>query len=108
MGGGLKWYEKNNIKPGFDTSESIRVSKQTDCGCNYRFDRHYIEPAIFFEIKDSNHNSSIWFLLPDDKVLLYIMDGEKAPNYDRPQDGKKWGLLYHCLLLGINGQSPVK
>jgi len=45
----LKWYEKNNIKPTFDIEQSIKTSQQNDCGCNYRFDKSYIEKAIFLK-----------------------------------------------------------
>jgi hypothetical protein len=67
----IKRYDTLAIKPSYANEEAIGVSKQVYCGCNFRFDRSYIEKAIFFEIEDDNKNNSIWFLLPDDKVLLY-------------------------------------
>lgn len=106
----LKWYEKNNIKPSFDLNNAIETSQRVDCGCNYRFDRSYIEQAIFFEIHDANNNSSIWFLLPDNKVLLYIMDNATALNFKRSDfgDKKEYGLLYPCALFDTNGKRVTK
>jgi hypothetical protein len=107
---GLKWDSAHNIKLSFDINESIRVSKQVDCGCNYRFDRSYIEQAIFFEIKQDEGNSSIWFLLPDNKVLLYIMDGMEALNFKRTDftDTKNYSLIYPCALFDTDGKRVTK
>lgn len=106
----LKFYEKNNIKPTFDIDQSIKTSRQNDCGCNYRFDKSYIEKAIFFEIYDTNNNSSIWFLLPDNKVLLYIMDNATALDFKRSDfgDKKDYGLLYPCALFDTEGKRVTK
>ena len=101
----LRFSEKNNIKLSFDVQEAIENSKQNDCGCNYRFNRSYIEKAIFFQIHDDNNNSSIWLLLPDGKVLLYIMDNDTALNFRRSDfnDKKNYGLIYPCALFNTNG-----
>ncbi|MFN8290747.1 MAG: hypothetical protein U0U70_10845 [Chitinophagaceae bacterium] len=106
----LKWYEKNNIKPAFDIEQSIKTSQQNDCGCNYRFDNSYINKAIFFEVQDANHSSSIWFLLPDNRVLLYIMDNPTALNFKRSDfnDKKEYGLIYPCAIFDSNGQKIPK
>jgi hypothetical protein len=106
----LKWYEKNNIKPSLDIEQSIKTSQQNDCGCNYRFDKSYIEQAIFFEIRDGEGNSSIWFLLPDDKVLLYIMDSSRTLNFKRSDfnSTKEYGLIYPCALFDKNGNRVTK
>ena len=106
----LKFYEKNNIKPTFDIDQSIKTSQQNDCGCNYRFDKSYIEKAIFFEVHDANNSSSIWFLLPDNKVLLYIMDDSTALNFKRSDfnDKKDYGLIYPCALFDTTGQKIPK
>lgn len=106
----LKFYEKNSIKPTFDIDQSIKTSRQNDCGCNYRFDKSYIEKAIFFEIHDTNNNSSIWFLLPDNKVLLYIMDNATALDFKRSDfgDKKDYGLLYPCALFDTEGKRVTK
>jgi hypothetical protein len=104
----LKFYQKNNIKPGFDIDQSIKTSQQNDCGCNYRFERSYIEKAIFFEISDNNKNSSIWFLLPDNKVLLYLMQGATLLNYSFKDFGDKEYMQYPCVLFDLNGQRVSK
>jgi hypothetical protein len=106
----LKWDSIHNIKLNFDVNESIKTSERVDCGCNYRFDRSYIEQAIFFEIHDKNNNSSIWFLLPDNKVLLYIMDNATALNFKRSDfgDKKEYGLLYPCALFNTEGKRVTK
>jgi hypothetical protein len=101
---GLKWDSLHNIKLSFDVNESIKTSERVNCGCNYRFERSYIERAIFFEIHDSNHNSSIWFLLPDNKVLLYLMQGDKVLNFSHSEFGKLAGLQYPCVLFDKSGQ----
>src|SRR5207245_2015854 len=72
----LEWDSLHNIKNNFDVNESIKVSEHLYCGCNYKFNRSYVEQAIFFEIMDDKENSSIWFLFPDNKVLLYLMQGD--------------------------------
>ncbi|NNV54257.1 hypothetical protein [Limnovirga soli] len=106
----LRWSEKNNIKMTFDIDQSIKTSQQNDCGCNYRFDKSYIEKAIFFEINDATNSSSIWFLLPDNTVLLYIMDNLTALNFKRSDfnDNKEYGLIYPCAIFNSNGQKVPK
>lgn len=109
-----KWMESlnldsiKNINPDYDSHESIKISRQVHCGCNYRFDRNYIEKAIFFEISDENKNSSIWFLLPDNKVLLYLMNGEKVLNYSYKDFGTSTDLQYPCSLFNIEGSMIKK
>ena len=105
----LKWYDKHNIKPNFDTAQSLKTSRLNNCGCNYRFERSFLEKSIFFEIHDSN-NSSIWFLLPNNQVLLYIMDDEQALNFKRSDfdDQKNAGLSHPCTLFDTNGKKVTK
>lgn len=105
----LKITEKNGIKSSFDVNEAIKTSTRNNCGCNYRFNNEYISKAIFFEINDG-HNSSIWFLLPDNKVLLYIMDSENAVNFKRADfdTTKNYGLIYPCALFDLNGNRLSK
>ena len=105
---GLKWDSAHNIKLDFDIDESIKTSRQVNCGCNYRLDRSYIEKAIFFEINDTNRNNSIWFLLPDNKVLLYLMQGDKVLDYNYKDFGESRGLQYPCKLFDIKGQMISK
>ena len=106
----IKRYDTLKVKPTYADDEAIRVSKQIYCGCNFRFDKNYIEKAIFFEVHDANNSSSIWFLLPDNKVLLYIMDNSTALNFKRSDfnDKKEYGLLYPCVLFDTNGQKILK
>jgi hypothetical protein len=105
---GLKWYEKSNVTPSFNLNEAIETSKRLYCGCNYRFDKTYIEKAIFFEIIDENKYSSIWFLLPDNKVLLYLMQGDKVLNFSYSEFGQLTGLQYPCVLFNNSGQRIEK
>ncbi|MDR0505635.1 MAG: hypothetical protein LBH32_02295 [Dysgonamonadaceae bacterium] len=101
----LKWYEKNNITPSFDIAKAIKVSEQNHCGCNYRFERSFLEKAIFFELhNEKTKANSIWFLLPDNRVLLYLMQGEKVLNYDFSKFGENRGLQYPCILFDKNGK----
>lgn len=78
----LKWYEKNNIKPPFDLNESIKTSEKNYCGCNYRFEKNFIEQGIFFEFFNEFGDSSLWILLPDNKSIMYWMSGDKILNYN--------------------------
>jgi hypothetical protein len=106
----IKRYDTLKVKPTYADDEAIKVSKQIYCGCNFRFDKSYIEKAIFFEVYDANNSSSIWFLLPDNKVLLYIMDNSTALDFKRSDfnDKKEYGLLYPCVLFDANGQKIPK
>lgn len=104
----IKQYDTVTLKPSYANEDAIRVSKEVYCGCNYRFDKDYIEKAIFFEISDSTKNNSIWFLLPDNKVLLYLMQGDKVLNYNYKDFGKFSGIQYPCKLFDIKGQMIPK
>lgn len=99
----LDFYSKYNIKPSFDLKEAIKTSERLHCGCNYRFEKSFIDEAIFFEISDKNKNSSVWFLLPDDRVLLYLSQGEKILSFDYTKFGKYPGVQTPCVLFDING-----
>lgn len=100
----LDWYRQRNISPSFDIDEAIATSRQVECGCNYRFDQDFIEKSIFFEIHDRDGNSSIWFLLPDDRVLLYLMQGEKVLEHNYAEFGKSAGLQYPCVMFDLQGR----
>ena len=104
----IKKYDTAAIKPSYANEDAIRVSKEVYCGCNYRFAKDYIEKAIFFEINDTTKNNSIWFLLPDNKILLYLMQGDKVLNYDYKDFGKFRGIQYPCKLFDIKGQMISK
>ena len=100
-----KWYETSPSKDTFDLEKAIETSKFLDCGCNYRFKKDFVEKALFFEIKDER-NSSIWFLLPDNSFLLYIMDNEKVLDFSRTDLNLKKGngLIFPCLLFSKEGK----
>lgn len=106
----LQTSQKLGVKFSFDIDQAIKTSEQVHCGCNYRFERDYLEQAIFFEIRDDAGNSSIWFLLPDDKVLLYIMDSSRTLNFKRSDfnSTKEYGLIYPCALFDKNGNRVTK
>lgn len=106
----LETSQKLGVKFSFDIDQAIKTSQEVHCGCNYRFDRSYLEQAIFFEIRDEGGNSSIWFLLPDDMVLLYVMDSATALNFKRSDfnDTKEYGLIYPCALFDENGNRVTK
>jgi len=101
-----KWHETSPSKDTFDLEKAIETSKFLDCGCNYRFKKDFVERAIFFEIKDDEKNSSIWFLLPDNSFLLYIMDNERVLDFSRNdlnlREGN--GLIFPCLLFSKEGK----
>jgi hypothetical protein len=104
----LKWYEKSNIKPSFDISDAIKTSERNYCGCNYRFESDFINKAIFFEITSNRNASSIWFLLPDNTVLLYHIQSyhlDNATVLDRNLDrfGNNIQLPFACLRFDKNG-----
>ncbi len=99
----LKWYEKNNIKPTFDIKEAIKTSERNNCGCNYRFEKSFIEKGMFFEFFDENDNSTIWILLPDNNALLYIMDNQKALDLNLNEFEESYGIKFPCKLFNSDG-----
>ncbi|WP_442787328.1 hypothetical protein [Flavobacterium suncheonense] len=100
---GLKYYEKNNIKPNFDIEQAIENSTRVNCGCNYRFEKSYLEQGIFFELFGEEGDSSIWVLLPDNKLLLYIMDNDKVINLNLKGYENKHGIKFPCKLFNADG-----
>ncbi|HKX87134.1 MAG TPA: hypothetical protein VJL37_10690 [Flavobacterium sp.] len=107
---GLKWYEQNNIKMSFNKDEAIKNSERNHCGCNYRYTTDFIKRAVFLEIESSLNPSSIWFLLPDDSLLLYHVGSytpEEAIVLDKKlkQFDNNLQLPFSCLLFDKNGNS---
>lgn len=100
----LDWYKTSNIEPTFDLDEAKATSQKLYCGCNFRFNRDFAEQSIFFEIHDEDGNSSIWFLMPDDNVLLYLMQGKKVLNYSYSEFGTLSGMQYPCALFTNDGR----
>lgn len=104
----LKWYEKNNIKPSFDLDKAIKTSERNNCGCNYRFDSDFVKKSIFIEITSNRNASSIWFLLPDNTMLLYHIESyhlADAKVLDMKLDklGNSIQLPFACLRFDKNG-----
>ena len=99
----LKWYEKNNIKPSFNLNEAIKISETNNCGCNYRFEKSFIEKGVFFEFFDEDGNSSIWILLPDNTILLYITDGERVLDLNFTGFKQSFGIKFPCKLFDSKG-----
>jgi hypothetical protein len=100
----IKKYEKEELKPTYANEDAIRVSKQLYCGCNFRFEKDFTEKAVFIELNNKeNKENSIWYLLPDNTVLLYIMQGEKVINYEYTDFGKFPGIQYPCVLFDLKG-----
>ncbi len=109
----LKWYEKSNIKPSFDIDKAIQTSERIYCGCDYRFKSGFVEKAVFFEITSKRNASSIWFLLPDNTVLLYHVESyhlEDASVLDMKLDkfGNGTQLPFACLRFDKNGKLMEK
>lgn len=108
----LKWYENSDTEPLFDIDKAIKTSEINYCGCNYRFEREFIEKAIFFEVTSNRNASSIWFLLPDDTVLLYHV-GSYHLEDARVIDNKlikysDLNLPWACLLFDDTGSLIIK
>lgn len=100
----IKKYENVEPKPTYANEDAIRVSKQLYCGCNFRFEKNFVQKAIFIELKNQdNKENSVWYLLPDNTVLLYIMQGEKVLEYNYRDFGKSSGLQYPCVLFDLKG-----
>jgi len=109
----LKWYETSDIKPSFDIDKAIKTSERNYCGCNYRFESNFIKEAIFFEITSDRNPSSIWFLLPDETVLLYHLETyhlEDAKVIDKriSQYSTDMKLPWACLRFDKKGELITK
>ncbi len=100
----IKKYENEKIKPTYADEDAVRVSKNLYCGCNFRFEKEFAEKAIFIELSDKEKKeNSVWYLLPDNTVLLYIMQGDKVIDYDYTKFGKFPGIQYPCVLFDLKG-----
>lgn len=96
--------QKLGVKFSFDIDQAKKTSQQVYCGCNYRYDKNYLEKAILFKILEQNGNSSSWLLLPDNKVLLYLMQGDSVINFSYQDFGNSRGLQYPCKIFDFNGK----
>ena len=102
---GIRKYETLEPKPTYANEDAIRVSKQIYCGCNYRFERDFAGKAIFLELNNQEtEENSVWYLLPDNTILLYIMQGEKVLDYNYTEFGKSKGVQYPCILFNLKGE----
>lgn len=100
----IQKYDNVEPKPTYANEDAIRVSKQLYCGCNFRFENDFAQKAIFIELKNQdNKANSVWYLFPDNTVLLYIMQGEKVLEYNYTDFGKSSGLQYPCVLFDLKG-----
>ncbi|RZL62233.1 MAG: hypothetical protein EOO93_09760 [Pedobacter sp.] len=100
----IKKYDTIEPKPSYANEDAIRVSKQLYCGCNFRYEKEIAKKAIFIELKNQdNRENSVWYLFPDNTILLYIMQGEKVLEYNYTDFGKSSGLLYPCVLFDLKG-----
>jgi hypothetical protein len=100
----IKKYEDIETKPTYANEDAIRVNKQLYCGCNFRFEKDFAQKAIFIELKNQdNKANSVWYLFPDNTVLLYIMEGEKVLEHNYTDFGKSSGLQYPCVLFDLKG-----
>lgn len=100
----IEKYKDEEPKPTYANEDAKRVSKQLYCGCNYRFEKEFAEKAVFIELynKEKKENS-IWYLLPDNTVLLYLMQGEKVLDYEYTEFGEFSGSQYPCVLFDLKG-----
>lgn len=100
----IKKYANEDPKPTYANEDAIEVSKQVYCGCNYRFEKEFLEKAIFIELNNSEtKDNSVWYLLSNNTVLLHIMQGEKVLNYNYTEFGKYKGIQYPCVLFDLKG-----
>ena len=88
------------------TERAIKTSESLYCGCNFRFDKDFLEQSIIFELSDKEKKYySLWCLLPDNRVLLYFMQGEKVLNYNYNHWGNKYpGVQEPCVIFDLNGE----
>ncbi len=73
---GWKEYDK-------DKSEGKEGFLKLDCGCNFRLDNEYLKESIVFDLEDEDKLQSTWILLPDNTLVLYILDSDSIFNYSR-------------------------
>ena len=100
----IKKFENEETKPAYANQDAIRINKEIYCGCNYRFKKDFAEKAVFIELnnKETKENS-VWYLLPNNTVLLYIMQGNKVLDYEYTKFGKFKGIQYPCVLFDLKG-----
>ena len=101
----MKRGDSLGINNSFDVEKSIKTSESNNCGCNFRFDNEYLQKAIMFDLIDEFKSTSIWFLLPDDSVILYhFQGGDKCYKYDYKDYGTEGiGIQHACVKFDKQG-----
>ena len=46
-------------------------------------DNEYLKESIVFDLEDEDKLQSTWILLPDNTLVLYILDSDSIFNYSR-------------------------
>lgn len=77
---GWKEYDKDKL-------EGKEVFLSLECGCNLRLDNDYLKGSIVFDLEDKDKLHSTWILLPDNTLVLYILDSDSIFNYSRKDLG---------------------
>jgi len=99
----LKYYSNSDSE---NNKKALNISEIVNCGCNYRFEKTFIEKGIYFDFYDKDNNSTTWVLLPDNKLLLYIMDSKKIINLNIVKE--EFGINNPCLLFDFDGNQINK
>jgi hypothetical protein len=99
----LKYYSNSDSE---NNKKALNISERVNCGCNYRFEKTFIEKGIYFDFYDKDNNSTTWVLLPDNKLLLYIMDSKKIMNLNIVKE--EFGINNPCLLFDFDGNQINK
>ncbi|KOS06324.1 hypothetical protein AM493_09970 [Flavobacterium akiainvivens] len=93
-----------------NTEEKIKESEKTNCGCNLRLDKEVLDKAIQFSVNTPHaigdrNGYSIWLLLPDDRILLYYMNGDSLLNFKYDAWGStEPGIQYPCKVFDLDGK----
>lgn len=76
-------YDDRKKRSKLSTTDSVKkanqesllaIYKKMECGCDYRWDKEFIEKAVVFTITDANNSILAWLLLPDNTLFLYRVD----------------------------------
>jgi len=87
-------------------ASDIKYSVNRYCSCNLRLEEGFIKKGITFEIRTGDSGYSTWVLLPDDRVLLYTMQGETLLNFKYDTWGNKHtGVQTPCRVFDTMGNS---
>ncbi len=89
--------------------EDIKNSRLENCGCDLRVEQGFMQKAIFFVMLTPQENQSstfsLWMLLPDDRVLLYQMNGETLLDFRYDAWGStSAGVQKPCKVFDLEGK----